>query len=49
MRLAEFLIKTIDLQGEDIILIFNVAGSEASREFVRDIAFRVDEVVTLDD
>lgn len=49
MRLAEFLITTLEVEADETILVFNVAKDQRDREFIRDIAFKVDEVIALDD
>jgi len=48
MRLSEFLIRTVrDHEPHNIILILNVAKDLAQKKFIQDIAFHVDEVISL--
>ncbi|KUO41480.1 MAG: hypothetical protein AVW06_01235 [Hadesarchaea archaeon DG-33-1] len=48
MRFCEFLIKTVRKRGvQKIILIFNVAKDLAQKKFIRDIALRVDQVISV--
>ena len=49
MRFSEFLVGTVRKVDEgNIILIFNVAKDLAQKKFIRDVAFRVDHVITVD-
>jgi len=48
MRFSEFLSRTVrSHELENVILIFSVAQELAQKKFIRDIAMRVDEVITL--
>ena len=48
MRFSEFLIRTVKKQEvQEVILIFNVAEDLSQRKFIRDIALRVDEVISV--
>ena len=44
MRFSEFLVQTVR-KKETITLIFNVAADLAQKQFIQDIAFRVDQVI----
>ena len=49
MRFSEFLMGTVrKVDVGNIILIFNVAKDLAQKKFIRDVAFRVDRVITVD-
>jgi KaiC/GvpD/RAD55 family RecA-like ATPase len=48
LRLSEFLIRTVKINGShNVVLILNVAKDLAQKKFIKDIAFRVDEVITM--
>jgi len=48
MRFSEFLIRTVKKsEKENTILIFNVVKDLAQKKFIRDIALRVDEVISV--
>jgi KaiC/GvpD/RAD55 family RecA-like ATPase len=45
MRFSEFLVRTIKEENHHASLIFNVASDLAQKKFIKDIAFRVDQVI----
>lgn len=48
MRLSEFLIRTVkDHKTHNVILILNVAKDLTQKKFIKDIAFHVDEVISV--
>lgn len=47
MRFSEFLIRTVKKEAQDVSLIFNVAKDLSQRKFIKDIALRVDEIISL--
>ena len=48
MKFSEFLVYTVQkVKDENIILIFNVAKDLAQKKFIRDVAFRVDQVISV--
>ena len=48
VRFSEFLVRTIKKhEVEDVVFILNVAKDLAHKKFIRDIAIRVDEVITV--
>jgi KaiC/GvpD/RAD55 family RecA-like ATPase len=49
MRFCEFLMDTVAKQdGKRVILVFNVAKELAQKEFIQDIALRVDETIIIE-
>lgn len=49
MRFSEFLMRTVRKENEEnVILIFNVAKDLTQKKFIRDVAFRVDRVISVD-
>ena len=49
MRFSEFLMRTVRKENEEnVILIFNVAKDLAQKKFIRDVAFHVDQVISVD-
>ena len=50
MRFSEFLVRTVRKdEKRKVTLIFNVAKDLASKKFIRDVAFRVDQVIGVGD
>ena len=48
MRFSEFLVRSVKKhEVENVILVFNVAKDLAQKKFIKDIALRVDEVITV--
>lgn len=48
MRFSEFLVRTVRKdETENITLIFNVAKDLAQKRFIRDVAFQVDQVISV--
>jgi KaiC/GvpD/RAD55 family RecA-like ATPase len=48
IRFSEFLVRTVRKdEAENITLIFNVAKDLAQKRFIRDVAFRVDQVISV--
>jgi len=48
IRFSEFLVRTVRKdETENITLIFNVAKDLAQKRFIRDVAFRVDQVISV--
>jgi len=46
MRFSEFLVKTVRREASnDLALIFNVSSDLTQKDFIKDVAFRVDNVV----
>lgn len=49
MRFSEFLMRTVRKENEEnVILIFNVAKDLTQKKFIKDIAFHVDQVISVD-
>jgi KaiC/GvpD/RAD55 family RecA-like ATPase len=49
MRFSEFLMRTVRKENEEnVILIFNVAKDLAQKKFIREVAFHVDQVISVD-
>ena len=49
MRFSEFLVRTVRKdETENITLIFNVAKDLAQKRFIRDVAFHVDQVISVE-
>ena len=49
MRFSEFLMGTVSKKNEEnVMLIFNVAKDLAQKKFIRDVAFRVDQVISVE-
>jgi hypothetical protein len=49
MRFSEFLVRTVRKdEAENITLIFNVAKDLAQKRFIRDVAFHVDQVISVE-
>jgi KaiC/GvpD/RAD55 family RecA-like ATPase len=49
MRFSEFLMRTVRKENEEnVILIFNVAKDLAQKKFIKDVAFHVDHVISVD-
>jgi KaiC/GvpD/RAD55 family RecA-like ATPase len=49
MRFSEFLMRTVRKENEEnVILIFNVAKDLTQKKFIRDVAFHVDQVISVD-
>ncbi len=49
LRFAEFLTHTVkNSPGKSVILIFNVGKQQTQKRFIRDVAMRVDEILSWD-
>jgi uncharacterized protein YerC len=49
LRFAEFLTHTVKTSpGKSVLLIFNVGKAQAQKRFIRDVAMRVDEILSWD-
>jgi KaiC/GvpD/RAD55 family RecA-like ATPase len=49
MRFSEFLMRTVRKENEEnVILIFNVAKDLTQKKFIKDVAFHVDHVISVD-
>jgi KaiC/GvpD/RAD55 family RecA-like ATPase len=49
MRFSEFLMRTVRKENEEnVILIFNGAKDLAQKKFIREVAFHVDQVISVD-
>ena len=48
MRFSEFLVSLVKKEGNNqISLIFNVAKDLSQKKFIQEVAFRVDEVISV--
>ena len=49
MRFSEFLMRTVRKENEEnVMLIFNVATDLTQKKFIRDVAFHVDQVISVE-
>jgi KaiC/GvpD/RAD55 family RecA-like ATPase len=49
MRFSEFLMRTVRKENEEnVMLIFNVAKDLAQKKFIREVAFQVDQIISVD-